>query len=578
MLNLMLMKIVYLFLLSICIFCAKAQVVPHGVIAPEDAAFNTYYSTATPPVVTGRLLNASEAELKDLHISFTLVTPFAEFQKSVAVSVKPDGRFKVQLDYALPYQQIWFGVGDIFAATLYVNKGLDIELDIKKIKDAKGLSYNGDGVRYLGKDGPVNVYLNNYTLYQKQARFNPGSEREKLVFSNLPLTDSLLQAYNSLSDSIKQIQENYIAANPSPYSWMLENERLSDYYGGLCLKYQNAGKAMPGNLWQKVKSHKAYLISNNSATFYSYLAGYVNSQSGPWVAVTWKDVATLPDLNQGEQALVDSLKASETMQGQGVYTSDNVKKWTRHLNSRIITLASMHSLNRNIKAIDSEFSAAKADFLKLGLGESKDLNEQEQELQRLIASMQTNWCISVEKKEYNSRLAKINEINKLLSQQAKGTLNTGFGKPIITTPFGASMYKAPSIKATDFLVKLKQSFPDKAIIIDRWATWCAPCLAEMPHSKTLQVEAKDLPVVFVYLCTLNGSSEEKWKSKVAEIKQPGVHFLISEDLDADISKYFSFSGYPGYAFIDKTGKYKPGAITRMSHIKDKTELAALVNN
>jgi hypothetical protein len=39
---------------------------------------------------------------------------------------------------------------------------------------------------------------------------------------------------------------------------------------------------------------------------------------------------------------------------------------------------------------------------------------------------------------------------------------------------------------------------------------------------------------------------------------------------------FSFSGYPGYAFIDRTGKYKPGAIQRISQIS-KQDLTNLLN-
>jgi hypothetical protein len=56
----------------------------------------------------------------------------------------------------------------------------------------------------------------------------------------------------------------------------------------------------------------------------------------------------------------------------------------------------------------------------------------------------------------------------------------------------------------------------------------------------------------------------------------GIHILIDETLDADLSTYFSFNGYPGYALIDQTGKYRPGAIRFMSEIKDKDALQALL--
>jgi hypothetical protein len=47
----------------------------------------------------------------------------------------------------------------------------------------------------------------------------------------------------------------------------------------------------------------------------------------------------------------------------------------------------------------------------------------------------------------------------------------------------------------------------------------------MKHSKQLEEQSKDLPVVFVYLCTAVQSNETKWKTKVVELKQPGIHFL-----------------------------------------------------
>jgi thiol-disulfide isomerase/thioredoxin len=173
-------------------------------------------------------------------------------------------------------------------------------------------------------------------------------------------------------------------------------------------------------------------------------------------------------------------------------------------------------------------------------------------------------------------LRKIDEVSRTLAQASGGQEQGSFGKPLLETDFGASMYDVTGMKASELLAKLKQSFPGKTILIDRWATWCVPCLAEMPYSKKLQEASKDMAVVFVYLCTLNSSSKDKWLSKVVELKQPGFHFLIDERLDAEVSSYFSFSGYPGYALIDKGGNYRPGAIQRISTIENRDALAALI--
>jgi len=514
-------------LFATCIWVSAQSQMPANTLAPEDASFNALYPNLSIPSVTGRLLNLSADELKTLTITYTLVTPFAAFQDRRIVSPQPDGSFKLVLDYPLPYQQIWLELGDYFYAGLCVNTNLYLELDMKKLKAAKEQVYfNGDGVRYLGADGPLNTYMNDYVLYKQPEQNQLTGKIMALINSSFAAPDSMLPRFNLLFDSVKMIEDSYIALHPSPLSWILQNERMSDYYGRLCIGYW--GKIMPASLWEKVKQHKSYLVSNSGALFYRYLTTYVSHLPGG------------PRPPMGTQAT-----------------------------------ALMQTIDKNIQRIDSAFPPAKADFLKLRLNISLDADEQKTGMEHVLGSMHTPWCVAVEKEQYQLAVAKVVEINKALVGQPGGPPPTGFGDPLIQTSFGASLYKT-SGKAMDFLATLKQSFPGKAIIIDRWAIWCGPCLGEMPHSKELQEASKDLPVVFVYLCTMNGTTEAKWKSKVAELKQPGVHILIDETLDAELSHYFSFAGYPGYALIDKAGNYKPGAITWLSEIKNRDALATMI--
>jgi thiol-disulfide isomerase/thioredoxin len=504
--------------LLLWVFTAVRCQIPSNEVAPEDAAFNAVYASRSVPKVTGKLLNLQAGEAKNLLITYSIVTPFAQMSNKKTIFAQPDGSFTLELDYAFPYQQIWFGVGNYFYAGLCANSDLYVELDLQKIRPIKdGVSYNGDGVRYLGTDGPLNVYLNNYILYKRPQQLDLSGKINMLMVSRAA-PDSLVLLYNGLYDSLGSIQAQYIAANPSPYSWMLENERLSEFYGLICTRYW--GKTMDDALWQKIKQHKSFLVSNSGTTFYSYLAAYVQIMPG----------------EKGSNA----------------------------------------SLDRTVQRLDSLFPPAKADYVKLRMNTSTDVSEQKWGWEKIAASMKTPWCLSVEKKEWASTSAKLDEINQTLARSSGGSALASFGKPMIVTTFGASLYKAEPTKALDFVQKLKQSFPGKAIVIDRWATWCAPCLGEMPHSKELQEASKDLPVVFVYLCTTSNSSESKWKSKVVELKQPGIHFLIDEKLDADLSSYFSFNGYPGYALINKAGLYKPGAIQWMGQIQNKDALAALI--
>lgn len=570
------MRLLSLFCVLLC-FSATAQYkVPADIVAPEDAAFNAMYANRPIPKVTGKLLNISAGELKNLQISYTLITPFASLPAKINISVKPDGSFNIPLTYAFPYQQILLNVGELFNDHIYANKDLYIELDMKKIKAAQGGNVIGNGVRYLGTDGRLNIYLANYELYKSEEKDKLKEKIAMLEYNDTAPIDSILNSYKNLYDSLKKIEKNYTEANPSEYAWILENERTSDYYKNLCYKYE--AKKINDSLWQEINKHKGYLISFSSTQFYQALSHYIWSIHSNDAPVTWKDVAALTDLNKEEKALIDSLQESEKKQPAYPCTAQDVQKWIKGLTSSITRVRWSHNLYKKIKAVDSLFNTAKADYLKLSLSISTDLSDKKDDWKLVLNNMHTSWCIDVAKKQYSSINNQINAINKTLSQQtAISTYKINFGKPIIETGFGAALYKAPSMSAPDFVAKLKQNFPGKAIIIDRWATWCIPCMAEMPHSKKLQIESKNIDVVFVYLGSLKSSSEIKWKTKVIELQQPGVHFLIDEALDEDISKYFSFSGYPGYALINKAGNFKPGAFTWINEIADAKALEAIIN-
>ncbi|MFT3823217.1 MAG: TlpA disulfide reductase family protein [Chitinophagaceae bacterium] len=552
-----------LYILTLSFFAVNAQ--PTNAVAIEDIQFDEQYAKRSVPEVTGKLLNISAADIQKTIVSYSLVTLGGQVRKTTTVSA--DGTFKLELEYPLPYQQIWLGVGEYFYAGVYADKDLHVELDMSKIKEGKELNFNGDGVRYLGTDGPLNVYMNDYILFRRKEQLALSSRMQRIPRSDKPVAAEVLAAYGSIFDTLKMIQDDYISSHPSPYAWILENERISQYYGQICVCYWNY--TMENELFDKVKDHKTYLVSNSSTGYYRYLSTYLRSAPAYRAMVDTRDIAKLPDLTAEERTAIDSLY------GPLQQTSD-AQKWMRPLKPRMQKMIQEQTLTKGIHTLDSLFAPSRADFMKLQLNISKDLAEQQATLERLLTSMQTNWCKQMAKATYTSNSDKLAAVNKaLVSSGSSASTTTGFGTPLLQTAFGASLYKVSNTKGADFLANLRKSFAGKAIVFDLWATWCAPCLGEMPHSKKLQEESKNLPVVFVYVCTSSGSDEDKWKRKVAELKMPGIHFFIDEALDAELAQYFSFSGYPGYAFIDRNGVYKAGAIKRVSEI-DKAALTALV--
>ncbi|WP_276485673.1 TlpA family protein disulfide reductase [Paraflavitalea pollutisoli] len=555
-----------------CLLYMAGYAQPAGTPAIGDAEYDQFVASRPIPVITGKLLNITPEALQKTVIEYSLVTPMGQEQKTTRPAA--DGSFRLPLDYAFPYQQIWFNIDSLFYAGIYAYEALELELDVAKIKAAGGdLNWNGPGVRFLGKDGPLNEYMNNYILFRRKEQLALGNRMHQVGRSGKPVAAEVEAAYRPIFDSLKLIQDDYIATHPSPYGWILDNERLSEYYGQLCVSYWFHNMEAP--LFAQVRQHRTYLMSNASTLLARYLGNYIKWHPANRTSVHPKELAAMPGVTDFEKSYIDSLQMVQWPNSTDTISVATRQRWVSQLQRLMQPLQQQRSLANCIRFTDSVFTAPQADVLKLWLNDSRDVDERKAALEQLLPSMQTNWSRQLAQSKYDETVTRIASINKALAGSGTGTNMAAFGKPLLETGFGASLYKVTNMNATQFLTNLKQSFPGRAIVFDLWATWCAPCLGEMPHSKKLQLSSKELPVVFVYVCTTSGSNEEKWKRKVAELEQPGVHFFIDNTLDAEIRKFFSFSGYPGYAFIDRSGVYKAGAITRISMV-DKPALAALV--
>ena len=136
-----------------------------------------------------------------------------------------------------------------------------------------------------------------------------------------------------------------------------------------------------------------------------------------------------------------------------------------------------------------------------------------------------------------------------------------YGQLIMEMPFGAKLYRNPYIKAQDLLDNLKNLCKGKAIFIDFWATWCAPCIEAMPNVKRLFIDTKKLPIEFIYICTDNRTSMDNWITKISVLKQPGIHIFVEDEIIRQMWGSLPVGGgFPSYVFIDSTGKFIQEAI------------------
>ncbi|GEM_PF-2613929 len=108
-------------------------------------------------------------------------------------------------------------------------------------------------------------------------------------------------------------------------------------------------------------------------------------------------------------------------------------------------------------------------------------------------------------------------------------------------------YKTENL--TTVLNKLKGDFT----YIDFWASWCTPCIAEIPLSKKLKAEFESKGINFIYISTdENPAAWEKTWKKIG--LNPVESYLLPDGNDSELVKKFKISSIPRYILLDRTGK------------------------
>jgi len=101
------------------------------------------------------------------------------------------------------------------------------------------------------------------------------------------------------------------------------------------------------------------------------------------------------------------------------------------------------------------------------------------------------------------------------------------------------------------------------VYIDFWATYCIPCIGQIPSLKVLEEKYRGKNVKFVSISVDAKTDELKWKKFVAENKLGGTQ-LIAYDKGSDFHNFLNVSGIPRFVLIDPNGiivsqdAFKPG--------------------
>lgn len=154
------------------------------------------------------------------------------------------------------------------------------------------------------------------------------------------------------------------------------------------------------------------------------------------------------------------------------------------------------------------------------------------------------------KVDFDAQVAQFSEIAaNIKNEEQKERLVNEFKNLRYTQP-GAPMPDVVFKDAKGNEVSLK-SFEGRNVYIDLWASWCIPCIAEIPHLKKLEEEYRDKNIVFISLSL--DADKDAWKNKMKELNLDGIQLELG---DADFDKMMNVQGIPHFILYDAAGRLK----------------------
>lgn len=130
-------------------------------------------------------------------------------------------------------------------------------------------------------------------------------------------------------------------------------------------------------------------------------------------------------------------------------------------------------------------------------------------------------------------------------------------------------------------VKSLASFKGKYIYIDIWATWCGPCIQQIPYLQSLEKEYHGKNIEFVSISTdepqRSGGSleaaEKKWRDFIKTKQMTGVQLWTGED--SSFQQAYQINSIPRFILISPDGNIVDSDAPRPSDPALKSLLTSL---
>ena len=93
----------------------------------------------------------------------------------------------------------------------------------------------------------------------------------------------------------------------------------------------------------------------------------------------------------------------------------------------------------------------------------------------------------------------------------------------------------------------------KYVYIDVWATWCGPCVREIPALKKIEAQYHDKNIEFVSISIDKASDFTKWQNMVTDRELQGIQLFADNDWNSSFVKDYGINGIPRFILLDPNG-------------------------
>ncbi len=99
-----------------------------------------------------------------------------------------------------------------------------------------------------------------------------------------------------------------------------------------------------------------------------------------------------------------------------------------------------------------------------------------------------------------------------------------------------------------------EDFRGRVVLLNVWATWCPPCVEEMPSMQRLQDALQDQPFDIVAVSIDQGADREAVRRHIRDfVDELGLTFTVLHGSPTEVRQRYQVAGIPETFLIDQDG-------------------------